>query len=504
MDSGSPRSSLDEGEIGDDESRVFDDGYDENLMGDEEDRRRLAQMTEKEREQELFNRSERRETLRIRFEIKMKLKKAKKREAEKKQTKQVRAKKRMRVSEVFSDSDEDSDEYKPESDKSGGSNELNISNKPGTKMNTRSKVLISSSSSSASSASESGSSASSSASSDSERDDNDDSEAEDTSRQQIQDDFQMSLADLKQLQLKRDQIDKWIYAPFFKQTAIGMFVKISIANNAETQAHMYRVAQIVDITQGPKIYSLGKHKTDKQCTVKIGRVERTYAMHYISNRSFDEDDFTRWREQNRAENLETPTREYFNMKKRELYKAINYIYTDEDIAQEVRARVKFNENPFNFAMKKTEMLAQKADAEASNDYEEAARLQKLIDELEEKARQLEKTRSSTTFSAISFVNERNRIKNIEESERVLKESKSVRTDDPFTRRKCTPSIVHNRNNGDLLANKSANDKNNQSNSQNGAGNSSINKTPSLPKVESVESVNDLFQAHASIDLELDI
>ena len=45
----------------------FDDGLDENLIRDEEDRKRLDQMTEKEREQELFNRIEKREVLRTRW-----------------------------------------------------------------------------------------------------------------------------------------------------------------------------------------------------------------------------------------------------------------------------------------------------------------------------------------------------------------------------------------------------------------------------------------------------
>ena len=44
----------------------FNDGYDENLMGDDNDKDRLASMTEKEREEELFNRNERREVMRTR------------------------------------------------------------------------------------------------------------------------------------------------------------------------------------------------------------------------------------------------------------------------------------------------------------------------------------------------------------------------------------------------------------------------------------------------------
>lgn len=71
-----------EGEVEDDDDE-FNDGYDENLMGDEEDQKRLLMMTEKEREQELFNRSEKREVLKTRFEIEKKLRLAKKKEQNK-------------------------------------------------------------------------------------------------------------------------------------------------------------------------------------------------------------------------------------------------------------------------------------------------------------------------------------------------------------------------------------------------------------------------------------
>lgn len=53
------------------EDEVFKDGYDDDLMGDAEDRARLEQMTEKEREQELFNRIEKREVLKRRWVLMM-------------------------------------------------------------------------------------------------------------------------------------------------------------------------------------------------------------------------------------------------------------------------------------------------------------------------------------------------------------------------------------------------------------------------------------------------
>ncbi len=43
----------------------FDDGLDDDLIGDDEDRQKLEDMTEKEREEELFRRAERREELKV-------------------------------------------------------------------------------------------------------------------------------------------------------------------------------------------------------------------------------------------------------------------------------------------------------------------------------------------------------------------------------------------------------------------------------------------------------
>lgn len=81
-------SDSDSSESEDDLDEEFDDGLDENMIGDEEDRQRLEMMTEKEREQEIYNRIEKREVLRTRFEIEKKLKLAKKKEQNKKKEKE--------------------------------------------------------------------------------------------------------------------------------------------------------------------------------------------------------------------------------------------------------------------------------------------------------------------------------------------------------------------------------------------------------------------------------
>lgn len=79
------KSELEEGEVSSDSdsdssNSEFNDGYDDNLMGDEVDRARLEALSEKERETEIFKRIERRDVMKTRWEIERKLRQAKKAE----------------------------------------------------------------------------------------------------------------------------------------------------------------------------------------------------------------------------------------------------------------------------------------------------------------------------------------------------------------------------------------------------------------------------------------
>lgn len=94
--SGSGDDSDDESGSSSSSESEFDDGYDENLMGDEADRARLNGLSEKERETEIFKRIERRDVMKTRWEIERKLKLAKKAERAKDKESQPPKKKKKK------------------------------------------------------------------------------------------------------------------------------------------------------------------------------------------------------------------------------------------------------------------------------------------------------------------------------------------------------------------------------------------------------------------------
>ncbi|KAL1484380.1 hypothetical protein MTO96_011356 [Rhipicephalus appendiculatus] len=344
------------------------------LLGQEEE------MTEKEREQELFNRIEKREVLKTRFEIEKKLRLAKRNEQKRKAKKEE-----------------------------GGS----ASSKGGEGVSASSRCkerrrMVE------------------------EHDDEPKPQAAATKEE------------VSKIRLSRHKLERWVHAPFFAKTVIGCFVRIGIGSN--NGRAVYRVAQITDVVETAKVYALGRCRTNKGLRLKHGKQERVFRLEFVSNQDFTESEFLKWKEVMSLEGASFPTTEEVTRKVKDIQDALNYQYKESDVETIVSEKQRFQRNPHNYAVRKTQLMKQKEMAEQKGDNEEAQRLSGELEQLEERARELDKQRTST-ISAISYINERNRMKNIVEIERaILEEAKlnKEKADDPFTRRKCAPSLVTKR------------------------------------------------------------
>lgn len=465
-------SELEEGEVSDSDSGSgeasdsddeFNDGYDENLMGDEEDKARLMQMTEKEREQEIYNRVEKREVLKTRFEIEKKLRLAKKKEqkmkAKKEEMKQKtdtssRSKERRRTMEERKDKLDkkaqaikdlreqrekkrkfaELQQQKSEADDLKDEDEDRTSDDKDSQQPVK-KLKASDIYSDDDDEDGSGN----------ERDDR--SEASYRSRSEDEDDesgkkseFVSSKDEISKIRLSRFKLEKWVHAPFFGKTVIGCFVRIGIGTNDGRP--VYRVAEIIDVVETAKVYQLGSTRTNKGLRLKHGLQDRVFRLEFVSNSDFTDSEFTKWKETLLLENIPLPTLDDVEKKIKDVQTAINYQYKEGDIESIVREKERFKKNPHNYAMKKTELMKKKEMAEQHNRLDEVVELTQEIERLEERAKELDQKRTST-ISGISYINVRNRMKNIIEAEKaIIEESKEKGTgDDPFTRRRCAPTLV---------------------------------------------------------------
>lgn len=466
-DSSAESSAPEEGEVSDSESNssssssdsdsseddVFRDGYDDDLMGDAEDRARLEQMTEKEREQELFNRIEKREVLKRRFEIKKKLKTAKKKEKEEKKKKQEEEQEKRKLSQVqdtqvvMSHNKERRSKRDEKLDKkSQAMEELKAErekkkNKTAELLAKREPLKTSEVYSDDEEEEEEDDDKSSVKSDRSSRSSSfsDDEKEEAPPKSQP-----VSLPDeLNRIRLSRHKLERWCHMPFFAKTVTGCFVRIGIGNSSSKP--VYRVAEIVDVVETAKVYQLGTTRTNKGLQLRHGGDTRVFRLEFVSNQEFTENEFMKWKEAMMAAGMQVPTLDEITKKEQSIKEALNYKFNDKDIEDIVKEKDRFRKAPPNYAMKKTQLMKDKAMAEESGDGDRVKVIQDELNELEERAEALDRQRTKN-ISAISYINQRNRSWNIVESEKALvaegQNSKNQQMD-PFTRRQCKPTMVSN-------------------------------------------------------------
>ncbi|XP_005814713.1 RNA polymerase-associated protein RTF1 homolog isoform X2 [Xiphophorus maculatus] len=534
-DSSADSSAPEEGEVSDTESNssssssdsdssedeVFKDGYDDDLMGDAEDRARLEQMTEKEREQELFNRIEKREVLRRRFEIKKKLKTAKKKEKEEKKKKQEEEQEKRKQSQVqdtlvvsMSHNKERRSKRDEKLDKkSQAMEELKAEREK--KKNKTAELLakreplktseVYSDDEEEEEEDDDKSSVKSDRSSRSSSFDEDEKEETPPKSQPV------SLPEeLNRVRLSRHKLERWCHMPFFAKTVTGCFVRIGIGNSSSKP--VYRVAEIVDVVETTKVYQLGSTRTNKGLQLRHGADTRVFRLEFVSNQEFTESEFMKWKEAMIVAGMQVPTLDEITKKEQSIKEAMNYKFNDKDIEDIVKEKDRFRKAPPNYAMKKTQLLKDKAMAEENGDGEKVKTIQDELNELEERAEALDRQRTKN-ISAISYINQRNRSWNIVESEKALvaegQNSKNQQMD-PFTRRQCKPTMVSNARDPSVHAAILA-----HLNQKYGSGSGGVdpastekNKGPANPKDKDVpkpttDLSEDLFKVH-DFDVKIDL
>lgn len=247
--------------------------------------------------------------------------------------------------------------------------------------------------------------------------------------------------DLSKIRLSRHKLEKWCHMPFFKKTVCGCYVRIGIGNH-EGRA-VYRIAEIIDTVETAKIYQLGTTRTNKGLKLKHGHSERVYRLEFVSNQDFTDSEFFKWREAMTLGDLSLPTVQDIDKKARSIQDALNYKFKENDIEEIVAEKQKFKKNPHNYAIKKTFLLKQKEVADLEGDTAAQYKISQELEELEERANELDRRRTNN-ISSISYINQRNRLRNQilaeEASKKEFLEMKNA-VADPFTRRSCRPTLV---------------------------------------------------------------
>ncbi|XP_012554702.1 RNA polymerase-associated protein RTF1 homolog isoform X1 [Hydra vulgaris] len=435
----STSSSDDDGS--DEDLPAFDDGLDENLIGNEEDRLMLEQMTEKEREQELFNRMEKREAMKTRLEIEHKLHTERKRKNKKEKGKEISSslndkanyysiasRKGNRKRNLIEDKKlKAMDELKQKRIEKKEKLENQSKREP---LNTKDVYSDEDDEAEETEKVEAAASDKSSVELDSDDEEEKEEDKPISSREQ-----------LEIIRLSRFKLEKWVHLPFFPRVVTGCFVRMGIGNHDGKP--VYRVGEIIGVTETPKVYNLGSTRTNKGLKIRHGMQEKVFRMEYVSNSQFTESEFLKWKEEMSLVELPLPTVSHIKRKSEEIAESKGYSFKEDDVEAIVKEKNRFRKNPFNYASTKNTLIREKELAEQAGNTVELAKVKEKLEELEERAQMLDRKRSGA-LNNVSFINERNRKKNVYDAEKACVEEgklKKNESDNPFTRRKTLPFMI---------------------------------------------------------------
>ena len=427
----------------------FDDDLDEDLIGDEEDRKWMDALTEKEREEEIFRRAERREDMKKRFEISQKLKEQQFRlgggqwsegESPRNQSPGERRKKdhdhkkHTALSALKARREE-----REERDK--------IRREQGFKKKTLRVSEIYSSSSDCEGGRRRSSSSSSSSSSSYHSSSSGESDTERHSSKKVVKKTQVlhSIHDLEKIRVSRWKMDKFVHLPCFRKTVVGCFVRIGIGNNPESNLPVYRVAEVVDVCETSKVYDVmkGKARTNVGLKLKHGKDSRVFRLQFVSNAHFEESEFVKWKETCAAQDVPLPTLSQVEAKMKAIEYAVNYRFSSADVDKVIASKGRFFKDPKNFAMQKTHLIRQRGIALECGNHAEANEIEDQLRELEFRAEELGRGREGNLV-IVQQINSRNRRENLARAEKsIVAEANALALKgpgvlDPFTRRKTVP------------------------------------------------------------------
>ncbi|KAI6213906.1 hypothetical protein M3Y94_00206700 [Aphelenchoides besseyi] len=239
------------------------------------------------------------------------------------------------------------------------------------------------------------------------------------------------LSDLNKCKISRTELARFL--------AIGCFVRVGIgANNGKP---VYRMAEIVDVVETAKVYSVENTRTNKGFKLKYGKDQRVYRLEFVSNSDFLPSEHVHWLQTMRSSSTKLPTMEEVERKQKEIAYFNNYQLASSDIDFMIKEKQRFQKTPTNFAIEKSRLMKEKADAEEQGNLARVKEIQQEIDDLDFRADEAERTRNSK-LSAVTWINQKRRVEmkqNFLDPKKI--EWDPIRQDDPFTRKSNRTKVV---------------------------------------------------------------
>ncbi|KAK4142075.1 uncharacterized protein C8A04DRAFT_13540 [Dichotomopilus funicola] len=192
------------------------------------------------------------------------------------------------------------------------------------------------------------------------------------------------LRDVERIRVGRTRFAEVCFYPGFEKAITGCYVRINIGPDPSTRQDVYRMAVIKSFTQGRPyaITDRGGHQIVVDLYVKAahGKAQREWPFITCSDRGFTEAEWNRYKQVCLSEGVTVPTRPELVSKIADINGLIERTWTDLEVSEKLKRQ---NALHIKYSGVERDQLTKQLDiARARGDHEAAARFRDKLDTLE--------------------------------------------------------------------------------------------------------------------------
>ncbi|GAU50743.1 hypothetical protein TSUD_86220 [Trifolium subterraneum] len=245
-----------------------------------------------------------------------------------------------------------------------------------------------------------------------------------------------SFQDIKEITIRRSKLAKWFMEPFFEELVVGCFVRVGIGRSKTGPIYRLCMVKNVDSSDPDRQYKLENKTTSKYLNVVWGNESSAarWQMAMISDSAPLEEEYKQWVKEVERSGGRMPSKQDVLEKKQAIHKVISYVYSAATVKQMLQEKKSASSKPMNVAAEKDRLRRDLERAQGKNDETEVERIKARILELD--ASRNAKVKDAKALK-LAEMNRKNRVENFKNASELksitgLKEGDAGY--DPFSRR----------------------------------------------------------------------
>ncbi|KAK7378534.1 hypothetical protein VNO80_03977 [Phaseolus coccineus] len=247
----------------------------------------------------------------------------------------------------------------------------------------------------------------------------------------------LSFEDIKEITVCRSKLTKWFMEPFFEELIAGCFVRVGIGRSKSGPIYRLCMVKNVDATDCDREYKLENKITHKYLNLVWGNETSAarWQMTMVSDSLPLEEEFIQWIKEVERRGGRRPTKQEVEEKKQAIQNINLFVYSAATVKQMLQEKKSAKRRPLNIAAEKDRLRTQLEIAHSKQNNTEVNKIMTRLQELEESQHSKEK---DVRALKLSEMNKKNRFENFKNASELKPRNTDLKAGeagyDPFSRR----------------------------------------------------------------------